>query len=238
MDVLIEQPPGEVLDVLLIFRGTLRDDTRLLQGARNALTRFKGLLDRKDLLLISVAYPEENLLFGDNIREAEAALLWTKTSAAAELGVQIGKIVLAGHSQGGYLVTRLNTLHETDGVIANAPGPLDLAFRCALEENGQVPAEMECSLLRATFGPTTQNEDEYLARSLLSFSSGFKSKILFIQGLNDSPIQMRSWPIFQERVQACTDCAEVTFLNLPGLGHIALFESAQARQAFNAFFAR
>ena len=47
------------------------------------------------------------------------------------------KIFIAGHSQGGYLVTRLNTMHPTDKVVANCPGPLDFQYRCALEEAGE-----------------------------------------------------------------------------------------------------
>ena len=78
------------------------------------------------MMIVSVAYPQEKILFGDNIVQAEAALLWLKNKAGEELGATIKKIFLGGHSQGGYVVTRLNTMHKTNGVIANAPGPLNL----------------------------------------------------------------------------------------------------------------
>jgi hypothetical protein len=29
-------------------------------------------------------------------------------------------------------------MYQTNGVIANGPGPLNLVYRCQLEENGQV----------------------------------------------------------------------------------------------------
>jgi hypothetical protein len=59
--------------------------------------------------------------------------------------------------------------------------------------------------------------------------------LLTLQGMADSPIQLRSWPMFREQLEACTDCQPRAFLELPGLGHPALFQSAEAREAFNAF---
>ncbi len=235
VESVIQFPPQKEVDVLLIFRGTLRDDNRIIEGAHNAMERFSTILQREDMLLISVAYPEENLLFGDNIAHAEAALLWVKNKAEQELDVQINRIFLAGHSQGGYLVTRLNTMHATDGVIANAPGPLNLLFRCQLEENNQVPNEMECDLLRETYGTTAENPDAYLERSLLHFTENHLSPLLIVQGLNDSPIQMHSWPIFKEKLEECENCAPIQWVEIPNQGHISMFNHPSGRQAFNAF---
>lgn len=238
VDIVIDKPEGNEFDVLMVFHGTVRRDSLILQAANNVLERFKSVLDRKDMLIISVAYPEENLLFGDNIHHCEAALLWVKNYANRELGITVNKIFLAGHSQGGYLVTRLNTLHQTDGVIANAPGPLNLVFRCQLEENGQIPNEMECNLLLNEYGSTSTNPGAYFERSLLNFTNGFKSDILFIQGLNDGPIHMHSWPIFKQQVENCTDCQNIQFLELSGFGHTALFQSVDAKIEFNNFINR
>jgi len=190
------------------------------------------------MLIVSVAYPEENLLFGDNIQHCEAALLWVKNHAARELGLTLNKIFLAGHSQGGYQVTRLNTMRQTDGVIANAPGPLNLVFRCQLEENGQIPNEMECTMLNNEYGPTSENPEAYFERSLLNFTGGYKSDILFVQGMQDGPIHMHSWPQFKQNVEECADCQNNHFLELEGFGHTALFQSAEARIAFNNFINR
>ena len=238
VDVVIDKPEGDELDVLMVFHGTVRRDSLILQAAHNVLERFKTILDREDMMIISVAYPEENLLFGDNILHCEAALLWVKNHAQSELGITLNKIFLAGHSQGGYLVTRLNTMHPADGVIANAPGPLNLVFRCQLEENGQIPNEMECTLLYNEYGSTSTNPDAYFERSLLNFTNGFKSDILFVQGLNDGPIHMHSWPTFKQQVENCTDCQSIQFLELPGFGHTALFQSIEARSEFNRFIDR
>jgi hypothetical protein len=235
VDVVIDKPAGDRFDVLMVFHGTVNFDHLILQAANNSLNVFSGILDRKDMMIVSVAYPEENLLFGDNIRHCEAALLWLKNEADDELGVHVKKIFLAGHSQGGYLVTRLNTMHATDGVIANAPGPLNLLYRCQLEENGQVPGSPQCTLLRDHYGPTADQPAAYSARSLLNFTSDFKTDILFVQGLEDSPIQMYSWSTFREAVSNCTNCQEIQFVELPEIGHNALFNSPQAKTAFNAF---
>ncbi len=238
VEAIIDKPVGDTLDVLLLYHGTVGYDSLVLDAAQNTLEAFEAILDREDMLLVSVAYPEEGLLFGDNIREAEAALLWVREHAQVELGITVNKVFLAGHSQGGYLVTRLNTMHPVDGVIANAPGPLNLVFRCGLEEDGQLAPGLVCSLLFQAYGSTQDAPDAYMARSLLNFSNGHRSDILFVQGLDDSPIQMYSWPSFRQQLEECTDCQQRSFLELPGMGHQALFNSLEAKQAFNDFIAQ
>jgi len=235
VDVVIDKPAKNDVDVLMVFHGTVMFDSEILAAANTALDNFKNILDRKDMMIVSVAYPEENLLMGDNILQVEAALLWVKNKASQELGIIIKKVFLAGHSQGGYLVTRLNTMHQTNGVVANAPGPLNLVYRCQLEENGQIASGITCTLLKNTYGTTTDNPDAYFQRSLLNFTTGFKSDILFVQGLNDSPIQMYSWPGFKQGVLDCTNCQNTQFVELPGLGHTSLFSSFEAKTAFNEF---
>lgn len=235
VEAIIDKPLNDTLDALLLFHGTVAYDSLILDAAQNTLDAFAAILDREDMLLVSVAYPEEGLLFGDNIQHAEAALLWLRDHAEQELGITLNKIFLAGHSQGGYIVTRLNTMHAVDAVIANAPGPLNLVYRCELEESGQLPPGQVCGLLYQAYGSTQADPDAYMERSLLNFTGAHLSDILFVQGLSDSPIQMYSWPTFRSQLEACADCQERSFLELPGLGHQALFNSPIAIQAFNDF---
>jgi poly(3-hydroxybutyrate) depolymerase len=242
VQVILDKPQGTSFDVLMVFHGTVQgtsnQDQLILEAAETTRRMFRAILDRPDILIVSVAYPQADLLFGDNLVYAEAALLWLRNVAEAELGVELNRVFLAGHSQGGYIVTRLNTLYQTDGVIANAPGPLNLLYRCQLEESGQVQATAVCALLRANYGTTSQNPEEYLRRSLRNHVGGQKAEILFVQGLDDSPIQMHSWPLFRDDLQRCGDCAPIRFLELQGLGHNALFNSQQARTEFNVFLNR
>lgn len=235
LNVIIDKPAAAEADVLLVFHGTVQFDSNLMTAATTTLDNFSKILDRKNMMIISVAYPQENLLLGDNIVVAEAALLWVKNKASQELGLTVKKIFLAGHSQGGYLVTRLNTMHQTNGVIANAPGPLNLVYRCQLEESGQIASGAVCTLLRNAYGTTTQQPDAYYQRSLLHFTSGFKSDILFVQGLNDAPIQMYSWPVFKQMLGNCQNCRQIRYVEITGGEHNALFVSPQAKQEFNAF---
>jgi hypothetical protein len=234
VDVIIDKPAITNLDVLIVFHGTVQNDSEILTAANTALNNFKSILDKKNMMIVSVAHPQENILFGDNILQAEAALLWVKNRANQELGITVGKVFLAGHSQGGYLVTRLNRLHQTNGVIANAPGPLNLVYRCELEENGQVQSSSTCLKLKNVYGLTTANSSSYFERSLLNFTDGFKSDILFIQGQDDSPIQMYSWPSFKQKVLSCTNCQKSQFVDIPG-GHTALFTNTSAKTEFNNF---
>lgn len=235
VDLVIDKPAINEVDVLIVFHGTVIYDSKILEAAINTLEEFKQILDRKDMMIVSVAYPEENLLMGDNVVHSEAALLWVKNKANQELGINIKKIFLAGHSQGGYIVTRLNTMHQTNGVIANGPGPLNLVYRCQLEENGQLSNGVTCTLLKNAYGTTSKNPDAYYQRSLLNFTNGFKSDILFVQGLKDTPIQLYSWPIFKQQVTNCTNCQNTQLLEVTNFGHTALFESPHAKEVFNNF---
>lgn len=234
VDVIIDKPEGNEFDVLITYHGTVQSDSTILTAAETTLNQFKNILNRQDMMIVSVAHPQLNILFGDNILQAEAALLWVKHKANQELGITVKKIFLAGHSQGGYLVTRLNTMHQTNGVIANSPGPLNLVYRCQLEENGQAPASYPCNNLRNVYGTTIDNSNAYHQRSLLNFTNGFKSDILFVQGLDDMPIQMYSWPTFKQDVLSCTNCQNRQFVEIPG-GHTAIFQSQTAKTEFNNF---
>ena len=234
VDVIIDKPEGNEFDVLITYHGTVQSDSAILTAAETTLNQFKNILNRQDMMIVSVAHPQLNILFGDNILQAEAALLWVKHKANQELGITVNKIFLAGHSQGGYLVTRLNTMHQTNGVIANSPGPLNLVYRCQLEENGQAPASYPCNNLRNVYGTTIDNSNAYHQRSLLNFTNGFKSDILFVQGLDDMPIQMYSWPTFKQDVLSCTNCQNRQFIEIPG-GHTAIFQSQTAKTEFNNF---
>jgi hypothetical protein len=235
VDVIVDKPALNEVDVLLVFHGTVLYDTSLMTAANNTLDKFKGILDRKDMMIVSVIYPQENVLLGDNIVQAEAALLWIKNKANQELGIKVKKVFLGGHSQGGYIVTRLNTMHQTNGVIANAPGPLNLVYRCQLEENGQIQSGAVCTKLRSVYGTTATNSTAYFQRSLLNFTKGFKSDILFVQGLSDAPIQLYSWPTFKQDVMSCTNCQKSQFVEIVGGEHGSLFESPQAKTEFNTF---
>ncbi len=235
VDVVIDKPALYQVDVLLLFHGTVMYDSNIMTAANTTLDKFKGILERNDMMIVSVAYPQENVLFGDNIVQGEAALLWLKNKASQELGITVKKVFLGGHSQGGYMVTRLNTMHQTNGVIANAPGPLNLVYRCQLEENGQIQPGAVCTKLKNTYGTTTSNPNAYFQRSLLNFTNGFKSDILFVQGLNDTPIQMYSWPTFKQDVLNCKNCKNSQFVEIVGGEHGSLFESITAKSEFNTF---
>ena len=231
----IDKPESTSADVVMTFHGTVETDDKIVAAATKTLEETKKLASKKNILYISVAYPEENLLMGDNLAQAEAALLWVKQKAPKELNIKTNRVFLVGHSQGGYLVTRLNTMHSTDGVIANAPGPLDFKLRCELEENGAFDESSNCARMRAAFGNTKENPDAYTERSLLTHLRGFKSRILFTQGMSDAKIQLRSWPILREKAAACSGCASAQFEELDG-SHAALFTNPKGRNLVNTFF--
>jgi predicted esterase len=234
IDFVIHKPNIPSADAFLLFHGTVASDEKAIPAARLTLAKSRKLIGREDALYVSVAYPQEDLLIGDNLKHAETALLWLKTSASKELGIEIKRIFLLGHSQGGYLVTRLNALHRTDGVIANAPGPLNFTLRCELEEKKKIPASEHCRKMKVRFGSTKDNPSPYEERSLLSHLRNFKSRILFTQGTSDTKIQMTSWPVLKEAISKCSTCRDVVFRELEG-GHDALFENPQATEIVRNF---
>jgi len=235
VDVIIDKPAGNTFDVLIVYHGTVWSDSQIHTAAMRTLDKFSQISAREDMMIVSVVYPEENLLIGDNIIYAEAALLWVKNLASSELGININRIFLGGHSQGGYLVTRLNTMHRVDGVIANCPGPLDMRHRCHLEEEGTMELSNQCQQLKETYGSTVENPTPYDSISLLSFTSGYKSPFFVVQGMEDAAIQLHSWPIFKEEINRCSDCSSIEVVEAPQVGHPGLFESSMAIEAFNNF---
>jgi hypothetical protein len=56
-----------------------------------------------------------------------------------------------------------------------------------------------------------------------------------VQGLNDTPIQMYSWPIFKQQIMDCLTCQNSEFFEVPNAGHTALFDNEQAKDVFNDF---
>jgi hypothetical protein len=237
-DIVIDKPSNYFVDVLIAYHGTVLSDENIIPAAQNMLTRVKAVTDRNNMMIISVAYPQEGRLLGDSIIEAEAAFLWVKHYGKKALKRKINKIYLVGHSFGGYVVTRLNTMHATDGVIANAPGPLNLVYRCGLEETGQIQQGAVCGLLRQTYGTTIANPTAYMERSLLNFTENHRSDMLFVQGLQDSPIQIASWPTFKKQVTNCNNCLNRQFVEISNGGHGSLFESPEAKSAYNNFINR
>lgn len=235
VDIVVDKPSNFFVDVIIAYPGTVATDEQIVPAAQNIVARVKEITIRTDMMIIGVAYPQEGRLLGDGIAEAEAALLWVKQNSRKALKRKVRKIFLVGHSQGGYMVTRLNTMHATNGAISNAPGPLNLVFRCGLEENGQAPQGAVCGLLRQTYGTTTANPAAYMARSLLSFTEGHLSDILHVQGLQDSPIQMASWPTFKQQLNNCSTCLNRPFVEIAGGGHTTLFDNPEAIAAYNAF---
>ena len=234
LQIIVDKPTEQSADVILVFHGSAETDDKIVQAAQKNLDETKKLIKRNDVMIVSVAYPEEGLMIGDNLKHSEAALLWVKQKAASALNIQLKRIFLLGHSQGGYIVTRLNTLHATDGVIANAPGPLDLKFRCELEETGKILESGNCRRIREAYGSTVDNPNAYSDRSLLSHLSGFKSPILFTQGISDTRIQLKSWPTLKDKVSQCSACAQARFQELEG-EHAALFSNPKGQSLLNEF---
>ena len=67
VDVIIDKPIGNEFSVLITYHGTVQSDSDILAAAETTLNQFKNILNRQDIMIISVAHPQLNILFGDNI---------------------------------------------------------------------------------------------------------------------------------------------------------------------------
>ena len=148
------------VDVVVLFHGTLTEGGKptIGQAASDMLDRFIDTnitdLNIRDKIIFSVAYPQDHIsntrqfnlsgvgtetgsfLMGDNLPYARAAVGWVKNNLNGYIAAQggsktIGDVYLFGHSQGGKLVSKINTLDSgIAGVIANAPGPIQFDQTC------------------------------------------------------------------------------------------------------------
>ena len=165
------------IDVVVVFHGTVSSGT-IQAASENSLTEFinSSGLNVRDKIIFSVAYPQDHIpqsdqynltgvgteqtdfLMGDNLPYARAAVGWVKNSLDAYIAAQgesktIDDVYLFGHSQGGKLVTKMNTL-ETGiaGVVANAPGPIQFDQTCSADGSNT-----SCSKVAAIHGVPGQS---------------------------------------------------------------------------------
>ena len=151
------------VDVVVVFHGTLNEggNVTIADAAASSLNAFldQSNLNVRDKIIFSVAYPQDHIsstrqynlsnvgieaptfLMGDNLPYTRAAVKWVQNSLNAYIAAQggsktIGDVYLFGHSQGGKLVTKMNTLETgITGVVANAPGPIQFDQTCASVQN-------------------------------------------------------------------------------------------------------
>ena len=197
------------IDVVVVFHGTQSDgasgDT-IATAAFNMLDRFVDNtvtdLNIRDKIVFSVAYPQDNIsnarnlsvsgtgtetstfLMGDNLPYARAAVGWVKNSlnsfmSSNSISKTIGDVYLFGHSQGGKLVSKINTLDTgIAGVIANAPGPIDFELTCS------AAGGYTCNKIAAIHGTATaigrSTYDEITSYPSQTYSSRYTGKYVDI----------------------------------------------------------
>ena len=198
------------IDVLVVFHGTLEDDgsTTIGNAAVTSLNFFLNSsgLNCRDLIIFSAAYPQDHIsntlqfnisgvgteastfLMGDNLPYVRAAVGWVKNSLNAYIAAQggsktIGDVYLFGHSQGGKLVTKMNTIEEgIAGVVANAPGPIQFDQTCFADGSNT-----SCTKVAAIHGASTGDGSEpYKSIGLETYTYQHKAPILFTQAKGDT----------------------------------------------------
>lgn len=251
------------IDVVVCYHGTITGTSTTIMQAAQTFMNFAlsdTVLNLKDKIIFSVAYPQDaipaanqfgiggsedpNFVFESNLPYVRAALLWAKNSinsfmSANGISKTRNRIYTFGHSQGGALVHKLNTLEVVDGVICNAPGPIRLDLTCATQElNGN--STITCQKLFNIYGSARNNVGtaQYLSRSVISYDDGLLSPMLYIQGQQDDTGNNQQI-IWLEQLLSAIDAndstnSDYTYLPVNG-GHEAFTTSLEAQVAIRNF---
>jgi hypothetical protein len=266
----VPEIPSPTADVVVLYHGTISTSgIAPTDAARRFLDIVRDTrgLNLGDKIIFSVAYPQDAIpgwtqaqasaLFpgigslstfalGDNLRYAEASLLWAKNSLNSYLTEndftkQSSNVYMFGHSQGALLVHRLNRLHEVAGVISNAPGPIDLIARCRYSENFDNES-VSCTKIRNESGSVDTNPGAYSSVSLQSYLNGTLSPTLFTQALDD--VTGGEWGFDQPRAMSevvengmrqCVNCASYTFRYYANGGHDCFVRNAAVQRDIRFF---
>ena len=155
------------------------------------------------------------------------------------LNVTIRKIFLAGHSQGGYLVTRLkyHARYRWGYCECARSAESSLPMLSGRKADELSPVQHAISSMPHTALPLKIRKP--IAPDPCCGLPRVINPIFFsCRDLTTPPIHMSSWPMFKQLVTACTDCAGREFLEIDGGSHGALFDSPVAGAAFNEFINR
>jgi len=104
--------------------------------------------------LDGVGKEETTFLMGDNLPYARAAVAWGQNSISSwllgthNITVNRANTYIFGHSQGGALAAKINTLQTYYGVVANSPGPIQFDLACTAD-----PANDSCAKVAVIHGP-------------------------------------------------------------------------------------
>jgi hypothetical protein len=130
-------------------------------------------------------------------------------------------------------------MHAVDGIISNAPGPIDLLTRCSGNQN---TINVTCNKIRVGFGSTAENPSAYDDVSLKNFLSGTLSPALFTQALDDITGNAFGVPqvenmqnIVQAGLNTCTNCEDITFNYYETGGHAAFVTNTVLQNDIRTF---
>jgi len=254
--------PATSIDVVVCYHGTIEGTATTIMQAAQTFMNYAlsdSILNLKDKIIFSVAYPQDaipaanqfgiggledpNFIFESNLPYARASLLWAKNSlnafmASNGIAKTIDKVFTFGHSQGGALVHKLNTLETVDGVICNAPGPIRLDLTCSTQELSGNLGDT-CRKMQDIYGSARGvGSSEYLSRSVISYDENLLSPMLYIQGQQDTTGNNNQIVWLEQLLYAIdlNDSINADYTYLPVNGqHAAFITSLEAQVAIRNF---
>jgi len=254
--------PSSSIDVIVVYHGTISEagTQTIAEAAQQSLEVFidENELNIRDKIIFSVAYPQDHIsntrqynlpgvgteeptfLFGDNLPYARAALKWVQNSldtfmSSNGISKTIGNVYIFGHSQGGSLVCKLNTLETgITGVIANAPGPIQFDQTCNVQ-----PGSTSCTKIAAIHGPSAGDGSEpYQSIGIESYTSTHNAQMLFTQALDDTAGggSQATWlQAYINAIDAIPANANTSYVTVPTGGHAAFVTDDTLQAAIRNF---
>ena len=254
----VPQGGAGTLNVLVAFHGTLDETgtTTIGDAAYYQRNLWVNTIGVKDMIVFAPAIPQDHIdgdrqygidgreaasfLMGDNINYARAAVEWVKNDLISYLATQgvtqtLGDVYVFGHSQGGKLACKINTLTTgIAGVVANAPGPIQFDQTCAAD-----PDNYSCSKVAAIHGASTgDGSSPYNTIGLENYTSTHNAPILFTQALDDTVGggNQATWlQNYRNAIDAISGNANTTVTTVPTGGHAAYESNAVLQLAIKNF---
>lgn len=205
----ITKPAWKTMKLVLLFHGTSFTDEESEKYAKSMPETIGATTYLKDYFIVSVAFKETDVAIWDEVKESEKAFLLFKNYKTLQNFTR-EKLFLLWHSRWGYIVNMINTKHQSDWVIVNWTGPLDIWETCENLFNGTDSAQpwlkTFCSeTIVWKYWEISENKDVYDDLAIKTHICESKSPIIFIQGDQDKERQV-TWMKELENVMESSNC--------------------------------
>ncbi len=224
----VTKPEGDSMDLVVLLHGTTNDDAASETAALKMPEMIRAMPRLSDACIVSLAYRETGMAIGDDVLEPLDVFSALEKNPSLQ-GLDRKKLQIIGHSRGGYVALMINAAVPNDGIVVNAPGPLDIAHSCEilLESGNPGAAQMRAfcaGTMAERYGTLAQNRGAYEALSVANRACFSKSPVLFLQGGRDKRIQIEELAELEALFESGRCPIDYEILRVENAGHSDIFE--------------